>query len=100
MDSCGTRGYIKAGSMKGIVLLLAWNSAMAQGVFLTPVGEAAAVHGLVKAQSPAQGHIGRVLSSGQSVFLNETITTDAKGTLQIMLLDRTAFMIGPNSSIL
>ena len=45
------------------------------------------------------GQIGYVVSSGESVFLKDEVKTDMKGTLQILLLDQTAFTIGPNSAL-
>jgi hypothetical protein len=72
-------------------------SAQAPAAGLTRIGAAAAVKGVVKAQAP--GAVGRVLGSGKPVFLNDHVTTDAAGRLQIMLLDETVFTIGPNSDM-
>jgi len=58
---------------------------------------AAAVHGLVKAAAP--GAIGRVVESGKPLFLNDHVTTDAAGRLQILLADETVFTIGPNADM-
>ena len=61
------------------------------------VGVAAAVQGNVQLARPTQ--VGHIAKSGEPVFLNDTITTDAQSHLQIMLLDQTIFTIGPNSAI-
>jgi hypothetical protein len=83
------------------ILLIAANaaSAFAQGAAAAPtrVGIAAAVHGGVKAAAP--GAIGRIVSSGKPLFLNDHVTTDAAGRLQILLNDETVFTIGPNADI-
>ncbi|MDD5628605.1 MAG: FecR domain-containing protein [Elusimicrobia bacterium] len=65
---------------------------------LTRIGAAAAVKGAVLARAPGAA-VGRVLSSGKPVFLNDHVTTDAAGRLQVMLLDETVFTIGPNSDL-
>ncbi len=62
------------------------------------VGVVAAVQGSVKLKIPGQA--GRIASSGLPVFIGEEVSTDAKGHLQILLLDETIFTIGPNSSII
>ncbi|MBI5239190.1 MAG: FecR domain-containing protein [Elusimicrobia bacterium] len=74
-------------------------SAQAPAAGLTRIGAAAAVKGAVKAQAPGQA-VGRVLGSGKPVFLNDHVTTDAAGRLQVLLLDETVFTIGPNSDMM
>ncbi|MBI4678569.1 MAG: FecR domain-containing protein [Elusimicrobia bacterium] len=66
---------------------------------LARIGAAAAVHGRVMALAPTQGAVGRVMESGKEVYLRDAVTTDAKGRMQIMLLDETVFTVGPNSSL-
>lgn len=61
------------------------------------IGVTAAVRGRVELTRP--GAVGKVVQSGEAVFLGDVIQTDAKGTLQILLLDETVFTIGPNSAI-
>ncbi len=61
------------------------------------VGVAAGVKGSV--QLARDGGVGQVVSSGAEIFLGDKISTDAKGGLQILLLDQTTFTIGANSSI-
>ncbi|MCM8794331.1 MAG: FecR family protein [Candidatus Omnitrophica bacterium] len=82
--------------------LLLPNFAWAQQAAVPPgsgqVGVAAAVKGRVEL-SETPGAVGRVVQSGQPIFLGNAITTDASGHLQILLLDETTFTIGPNSSI-
>ena len=41
----------------------------------------------------------REAKMGDKIYLNDTIQTDAKGKVQILLNDQTAFNLGPNSSI-
>ncbi len=62
------------------------------------IGVAAAVAGAVKAL-PREKPVGRVLGSGQPLFLHEKIVTGPGGRLQILLLDETTFTIGPNAEI-
>ncbi len=66
---------------------------------LSRIGVAATVRGPVEIRAPARGVVGKVLGSGQPVYLNDTITTGPEGRLQIMLVDETVFTVGPNSSI-
>lgn len=61
------------------------------------IGVAAAVRGSVQLTRP--GVVGRIVQSGQPVFLGDAITTGPEGTLQILLADETVFTIGPNSAI-
>ncbi len=61
------------------------------------IGVAAAVRGGV--QVSEAGAVGRVLKSGQPIFLGQTISTGPDAGLQILLLDETVFTIGPNSSV-
>ncbi|HNX68077.1 MAG TPA: FecR domain-containing protein [Candidatus Omnitrophota bacterium] len=64
---------------------------------LEKIGVVAAAKGKVELKTP--GQIGRVVQSGQSIYLGDEIRTDAEGHLQILLLDETVFTIGPNSAI-
>ncbi|MBI4313611.1 MAG: FecR domain-containing protein [Candidatus Omnitrophica bacterium] len=61
------------------------------------IGVAAAVRGEVKITSR---EVGRVIQSGEPIYLGDAISTDAKSRLQILLLDETVFTIGPGSSII
>lgn len=63
------------------------------------IGVAGGVRGSVTALPPGDKPIGRVLSSGQPLYLGERITTAAGATMQVMLLDETIFTIGPNSAM-
>ncbi len=65
---------------------------------LTRIGAAAAVKGVVMAQAP-NAAVGRVMESGKPLFLNDHVTTDAAGRLQVMLLDETVFTVGANSDM-
>ena len=62
------------------------------------VGIAAVVRGSV--QLVRGGQVGRVVSSGEEIYLGDEVSTDAKGNLQILLLDETAFTVGPSSTIM
>jgi hypothetical protein len=81
-------------------LMLAAASASAQVPVsaLTKIGTAAAVAGAVKAVSAGTA-VGRVISSGRPLFLNDHVTTAATGRLQVLLLDETIFTLGPNSDM-
>ncbi len=65
---------------------------------LTHIGNAAAVRGAVKAVSEGAS-VGRVVDSGKPLYLNDHVTTDAAGRLQVLLLDETVFTLGPNSDM-
>lgn len=66
---------------------------------LTQIGAAAAVKGHVQRTTAEPGAVGRVMESGLSIYLNDKISTDAEGRMQVMLLDETVFTIGPNASM-
>lgn len=76
---------------------LAAAPASAQGVPAT-IGIAAAVRGAIKAVAPGAA-VGRVVSSGKPLYLNDHVTTGPDSRLQIILLDETVFTIGPNSDM-
>ncbi len=65
---------------------------------LSMIGAAAAVHGQVSAQAPG-APVGRVIQSGKPLFLNDHVTTDAAGKLQVLLRDETVFTLGPNADM-
>ncbi|MBI4423488.1 MAG: FecR domain-containing protein [Elusimicrobia bacterium] len=65
---------------------------------LSRIGTAGAVSGTVFAEAPEQA-IGRVINSGKPLFLNDHVTTDAHGRLQVLLLDETVFTLGPSSDL-
>ena len=64
---------------------------------IAKVGVAAAVNTDAKGRAP--GAAPRVISLGQTVIFNEEIVTDARGLVQILLLDGTTFTVGPNSQL-
>src|SRR5688572_14667781 len=78
-----------------LTLLLCAGPAFAQEP--ARIGAAAAVSGAVNAQAP--GAVGRVVESGKAIFLNDHVTTDAAGRLQVLLMDETIFTLGPNSDM-
>lgn len=80
-----------------LLILLAMSGAAPAAAELSAIGAAAAVSGLVKAEAP--GAVGRVVQSGKPLYLNDHVTTDAKGRLQVLLLDETVFTLGPNSDM-
>lgn len=48
----------------------------------------------------AQGQVGkRTLSVGAPVYLGDHVTTDAKGTAQLLFKDGTRMVVGPNSEL-
>lgn len=65
---------------------------------LTTIGAAAAVHGRVSAVAPG-APVGRILSSGKPLFLNDHVTTNAVGRLQVLLADETIFTLGPDADM-
>src|SRR5437016_1390721 len=62
------------------------------------VGAVVTAKGRVEATSPLM-KAARRFSGGETVYLNDTIATDAQGGAKIQLLDDTSFTIGPNSSM-
>ncbi|MBI4678651.1 MAG: FecR domain-containing protein [Elusimicrobia bacterium] len=84
----------------GLALLLS-APAGAVGPALSQIGVAGAVRGKVMAFPPAAQakSVGREVASGKPLFLNEKVTTDPKGHMQIMLKDETTFTLGPNASM-
>lgn len=85
-----------------VVALASSQTAFAQGAAqqLTSIGAAGAVAGRVTALAPVAGAVGRVLSSGKTVYFKDTISTGAGGRLQILLADQTVFTLGPDSEML
>jgi len=79
-------------------LALAVSSA-AQAPSVVRIGAAGAVAGKVEALSAYAGAIGRIVQSGQPLYLNDKITTGPQGRLQVLLQDETVFTIGPNSAM-
>ncbi len=65
---------------------------------LPKIGVVAAIQGKVEVMTP--GAAGRVVQSGEEIFIGDEVKTDALGHLQILLLDETVFTIGPNSAII
>ncbi|OGW91173.1 MAG: hypothetical protein A3D28_04910 [Omnitrophica bacterium RIFCSPHIGHO2_02_FULL_63_14] len=79
----------------GLIGLLAAHPAAAQAPL--QIGVAGAVRGSVELTTP--GQVGRIIQSGEPLFLGQLVETDAQGHLQILLLDETVFTIGPNSAL-
>jgi len=89
------RGAFAAAVLAGAALLLAPAPAAAQR---QQAGVTAAVRGTVElAERP--GAVGRLVTSGEPVFLGNAIKSGADSGLQLMLLDETTFTIGPNSEV-
>ncbi|TBR26304.1 hypothetical protein EPO15_00425 [bacterium] len=63
----------------------------------TRIGAAGGVSGRVTAAAPGASERG--LASGGAVFFKDAVQTDARGRLQVMLLDETVFTVGPDSKI-
>ena len=61
-------------------------------------GEAAAVRGEVKATTPPE-RVSHPLKDGDKIFMGDKIETGAGSQLQILLLDKTVFSLGPLSTI-
>ncbi|HVE13499.1 MAG TPA: FecR family protein [Elusimicrobiota bacterium] len=83
------------------LLLAAPAAAQAPSAFgggLLRIGAAGGVSGKVVAQEPGAA-VGRVVQSGKPLYLNDHVTTDAGGRLQVLLLDETVFTLGPNSDM-
>ncbi|MCC7049533.1 MAG: FecR domain-containing protein [Alphaproteobacteria bacterium] len=61
-------------------------------------GVAAAVRGQVEI-AERSGAVGRLVKSGEPIFLGNAIKSGADAGMQILLLDETTFTIGPNSEL-
>jgi len=78
----------------------------AAGVLLAPLdvqaqdqaGVTAAVRGRVEL-AVRSGEVGRLIKSGEPVFLGNAIKSGPDAGLQLLLLDQTTFTIGPDSEI-
>lgn len=82
---------IALAGVAGATLALVASSAHAK------VGVAAAVNIDARGQKP--GTAARVITMGADVIFNEEISTDAKGLVQLLLVDGTTFTIGPNAHL-
>ncbi len=88
-------------SVTGPVTVAVPATVTAPGASAVPGPEQAGVVAAIggKVEIKTAGQTTRVAVSGQPVFTRDEVKTDAQGHLQILLLDRTVFTIGPNSSI-
>ncbi|MEE8424831.1 MAG: FecR family protein, partial [Elusimicrobiota bacterium] len=84
-----------------LAILLAYALAVPPGVGgqLTNIGAAGAVSGRVTAQATVQRSKIRVISSGKVLYYRDDIATNAKGRMQILLLDETVFTVGPDTEL-
>ena len=64
-------------------------------------GVAAGVRGNIELASlgAAAGSVGKLVKSGEQIFIGDRIKSSADGAMQVMLLDETVFTIGPDSDI-
>lgn len=85
-------------------LLVVSSSLAGAAPALAKQGDLAGVAGAVKGGVKqvlwrSKKAIGRNLSSGDRIFLGDRIRTGRAGRLQIMLMDKTTFTIGPNAAM-
>lgn len=83
--------------MKTAILLIALIAPISNAAEPLRIGAAGGVAGSVSAAAP--GAAARAVASGAQIFHKDAVSTDAKGRLQVMLLDETIFTIGPDSRI-
>lgn len=57
------------------------------------------VAGLDPAASATKGKVVKVLEMGSDIAIGDTVTTDAKGIVQIVFSDKTRLVVGPSSSL-
>jgi hypothetical protein len=88
----------RRGHVPGAVCLAAAMFAVLPADAAEQAGVAAAVRGRVEI-AVRSGVVGRLVRSGEPVFLGNAITSGPESGLQIMLLDQTTFTIGPDSQI-
>ena len=80
--------------------LITWpsGSLFAESTGPMQAGTAASVEGEVKATTPPE-RAAHSLKSGDPIFMGDKLETGAVGQLQILLLDKTVFTLGPLSTI-
>src|SRR3974390_3015841 len=66
---------------------------------LTAAPSDAQVLGRTSAVNPNSSPAGRTLTTGAQIIHNESVHTDAKGSLQLLFIDRTSMSIGPNADL-
>lgn len=57
------------------------------------------VAGLDPAASASRGKVVTTLEMGSDIAIGDTVTTDAKGVVQIIFSDKTRLVVGPSSSL-
>ena len=92
--------------MRAIALILFSLSAIAPTAFAQSTRPVSGIIAVTTAPvtvtyaEPGQDSIGRQATTGDPIYLNDEIATDANTNLQILLKDQTVFSIGPDSSII
>jgi len=81
------------------IIVLAQGVALAVGAVALASSARSQTVGETTAVNPASSGAGETLIVGAHVIHNEHIRTDAKGSVQILFLDRTTMSIGPNSAL-
>ena len=81
-----------------IMIARPFGSLFAESTRPTQAGTTASVEGEVKATTPPE-RAAHSLKSGDPIFMGDKIETGAVGQLQILLLDKTVFTLGPLSTI-
>jgi hypothetical protein len=82
-------------ALAGALLALGTSSGWSQQ---QQAGVAAAVRGQVEI-AERTGAVGRLVKSGEPIYLGNAIKSGPESGLQILLLDQTTFTIGPNSEL-
>jgi hypothetical protein len=88
--------------LTAVLLAAAAASAAPTVPALTTIGTAAAVRGRVAAAAPAAAGaepVGRIVTSGMPMYLNDHVRTGKEGRLQVLLADETVFTLGPDSDM-
>ena len=73
--------------------------AFAAGAMAVATSSAAQTVGVTSAVNPASLGAGKPLTIGAAVLHNERIDTNSDGSAQLLFLDRTTMVIGPNSKV-
>ncbi|MBT6136688.1 MAG: FecR domain-containing protein [Rhodospirillaceae bacterium] len=91
----GTRFQLPAIAATAVILL---SPATTVAQDLVQAGVSAAVRGQIEVASLTDT-VGRVIGSGENIFLGDRVSSGANSGLQVLLLDETVFTIGSDSAI-
>ena len=98
--------FLVVTAMRAVTMFVVAGTVLSAVPVYAKIGDKAGVAGAVRGKvsqatySSAKKKIGRKVASGDPIFLGDRITTGNQSGLQIMLLDRTTFTIGPDAEMM